>query len=254
VSKALVTFGSGPAAELLEMALPTFRDYAQRHGYELVIGEEPCERPPAWTKIPLLQRAIETHQFVLWLDADAIILDPRDDIEAVVPQHAFQAFNLYCGSPESGEAAPCTGVWALRAGTRARDLLAAVWAQDDLAHHPYWEQAALMRLMGWTTELPIVKQHTSEWDDGTAYLADEWNVVPMYPQGHVRIRHRAGWEQPLRRLDMATDAAKINGPLSRYWLGLFERHALRPRGIRIYDRKLTRAPQALRRRFGQPRG
>lgn len=246
--KALATFASGPAVDLLKISLPTFRNYAERHGYDVIVGDEPCERPASWCKVPLLQRLLTTHEFVLWIDADAIIVDPAVDIESVVPTSAFQAFATYSGEPHAGPA-PNLGVWALRTGSRTQEFLAAIWRQEDLIDHPFWEQAALMRLMGWLIESPFVKQRESEWDDGTFYLEQEWNWIPEQDYAATRIRHRAGWPHSLRKLDMRTDAAKLNGQLPRYWLGQFERRVLRPRGIRVYDRQLSRTPQALRRRL-----
>jgi hypothetical protein len=61
VAKAICTIALGPHAALLEIGRPTLEEYAERHGYELIIRDEPettlapaCERIPLR---PLLQPA-----------------------------------------------------------------------------------------------------------------------------------------------------------------------------------------------------
>jgi hypothetical protein len=226
--KALATFGTGPSAPLLRLALPTFTNYAEQHGYEVIVGTgESDGRPAAWGKIPLLQRLLTSYDFVLWIDADALILDTSVDIETLIPADAFQAYVVETSWPGWGDS-PCTGVWALRASERTQSFLAAVWEQTDFTNHKWWEQAAVMHLTGWRIELPMCKERESEWDDGTFILPGEWDVVPVLPAGYApsRIRHHAGWPSYRRRaFDMRTDLA---GPRSlRRWVGLQERR-LRP--------------------------
>jgi galactosyl transferase GMA12/MNN10 family len=227
VRKALATFGSGPAAELLVLAFPSFVRYAQLHGYEIVVGDVDADgRAPAWGKVPFLRRLLESYDFVLWIDADALILDPSVDLETIVPADAFQAFAVTRSLPGWGSS-PCLGVWAFRAGPRAQRFLAAVWEQEDLIEHAWWEQTALMRLTGWRIERPLGKEHASEWDDGTFFLDEEWDMIPMFPVGYApgRIRHYAGWSYRRRRRDMRTDLALARGAHFRHWLGLLERRA-----------------------------
>lgn len=161
--KALATYGTGPAEELLALSLQSFSSYAERHRYDLVVGDgDSYGRAPSWGKVPLLQRLLTTHDFVVWIDADALILDASVDLEEVVPASAFQAYAVTQMVPATG-ASPCMGVWALRAGQPAQDFLAAVWEQDEFINHP-WEQAAVRRLTGWSNEPPRAKTHASEWD------------------------------------------------------------------------------------------
>jgi hypothetical protein len=224
--KALATFGSGPAARLLALAFPSFSDYAERHGYDIVVGDGNGHgRPAAWGKVPLLQRLLEHYDFVLWIDADAVILDASVDLETIVPAEAFQALAIITCAPGKGTQ-PAVGVWALRAGVRTQEFLAEVWRQDDLVSHRLMEMAAVMRLLGWTTELPFVKERPSDWDEGTFVLDEEWDMVPQLPIGYAagKIRHYAGWANYRRReFDMRTDLARLRGAHIRYRIGLLER-------------------------------
>lgn len=228
MQKALATFGWDAAAPLLDLSLPTFRDYAERHGYHLIVGSQRCDRPAAWCKIPLLQRLLATYDFVLWIDADALILDASTDLAAVIPEDAYQGL-VFGDWGEGLGAPPCTGVWALRAVPRAKGLLDAIWSQEDLTDLHFWENRALMRLMGWTLEPPFVKTRASEWDAGTHALGEEWDAIPVLPIRYrpARIRHYTGRAYPDRLYDMQTDRARLEGRWPRYWLGCLERRLRR---------------------------
>ena len=180
IRKAIVTYGTGPVAEVLALALPTFTEYAMTHNYDVIIGSGTAEgRHPAWGKIPLLQQVLRSYDFALWLDADTLILDGSVDVETLIPRDASQAYAITVCQPGAGTS-PCTGVWALRAGMATRELLDEIWAQADLAHDRWWEQSALMRISGWTTAAPFLKVAGSRWDSGTFILPEEWDIFPTF--------------------------------------------------------------------------
>lgn len=220
--KAIATFGTGPAAQTLAVAMPTFRDYAQRHGYDLLtdVGDS-RGRPLPWGKIPLLQDLLRRYDFVFWVDADAIIVDGSIDIECVVPADAYQGFALV-------EQSPCTGVWALRAGERTQSFLAEVWAQADLIDHHWWEQAAVTRLLGWELGVyPSLKERDTKWCPGAFLLDPEWDLVPKYAGRYrpARIRHYAAETTRRRLFDMGTDLAEFERRRVRQWAGEADRRA-----------------------------
>ena len=79
-NRVLATIGSGPAKPVLDEALPRMRAFAERHGYDLAIGQGVSHgRPPAWAKIPFMQRLQTRYDLVLWIDADALFVDVSDD-------------------------------------------------------------------------------------------------------------------------------------------------------------------------------
>jgi hypothetical protein len=227
--KALATFGSGPARACLDLALPNFEHYAVRHGYDLIVGDgESNGRPPSWGKVPLLRRLLDAYDLALWIDSDALILDSSVDIAGLFAEHHFQAYAVLEAWPDLG-LTPCLGVWALRACQRAGDFLDAVWEQEDLIDHEWWEQAAAMRLIGWTFDRPMFKRDASSWDDGTLVLGEDWDQIPSFPIGYqpCKIRHYAGWPYRRRVFDMRTDLAALSGRHPRRQFGLLERR-LRP--------------------------
>ena len=70
VRKALISLAVGPHEELLDIALPSMRRFADLHGYEILVPELEvcrtpgcsCSRPPSWWKVPFLATAFDaTH-------------------------------------------------------------------------------------------------------------------------------------------------------------------------------------------------
>jgi hypothetical protein len=222
--KALCSIGAGPHAALLALSEPTFRAYAERHGYELVTStERDPRRPPAWAKVPRLRELLETFELVLWIDADAVIVDDRKDIadelqperQLAVVQHSYQ-----------NQLVPNTGVMLLRAGPFARALLDRMWDATSLIDHPWWDNAAFVDALGYRLPgslqpglrgrlhrllrrrlerdlRPCVPVRDSPFLVGTQFLGNEWNSIYRDRAEHPRIVHCPG--APIRqRIDDLT--------------------------------------------------
>jgi hypothetical protein len=143
--KALCSIGSGPHEALLEVSRPTFAAYAERHGYELLTSTEADRRrPPAWAKVPMLREAVESFELVLWIDADAVIVDGGRDVADELEAGSELALVRH-GEPQI----PNTGVLLLRAGRFSRELLDQVWRARRFTDHPWWENAALLDALGY---------------------------------------------------------------------------------------------------------
>jgi len=206
---------------VLELAVQTFRRYASRHGYDMVIGDgESFGRPPSWGKIPLLRRLLDEYDEVLWIDSDAIVLDDSVDLSSLVPPDAYQAMaqnNL----PQGGRLLN-SGVWLLR-GERAKEFLDHVWQLDKWTNHGWWEQRAVIELLGFDEEGHVVAP--SPWMVGTHWLDDEWNVLEWI-EGLIpcRIRHYSYRSNEFRRERMAIDLARLNGSKTAWIKDRWWRH------------------------------
>jgi hypothetical protein len=210
--KALCSIGSGPHAALLEISRPTFEAYADRHGYELVTSADTAPgRPPAWAKVPLLRAALESYELVLWIDADAVIVDGRDDVaDALAPDR-------FLGLVRHGEQqVPNTGVMVWRAGDRAAELLDRTWSAKRFVDHPWWENAALLDALGydlpsalesgWRRRLrrsrPFGLARPSSLLAGVQFLPLAWNSVYLDRAAAPRIVHCVGVPVEQRARDM----------------------------------------------------
>lgn len=194
MSRALATFGVGPHEALLDIALPSFEEFAERHGYDLTVAHPRVEgRAASWFKIPLLHNLLAIHDEVLWLDADVVVVDPSEDIAAALPGGFWQALAEHHSAVDGNH--PNCGVWLVRRPMRS--LLARIWGMTSFLHHPWWEQAAILDLMGYETTRPV--RHVSStclWYR-TGLLGEEWNALPGADVAYPRFRHSAS------RLDRA---------------------------------------------------
>ena len=193
---------------VLDQSLHTFRRFAERHGYDVVVGGEEsiADRAPAWSKVLLLRNLLETYDYVLWVDADAIILDDSVDPVSLLGEEDYQALVRYRWNDEE---CACTGVWLLRDVEKAKAFLDAVWNSGDgyLRLHP-WEQAAAMRLLGYSVD-PDRFVAPTEWTKGCLWLANEWDTIPAFTPDRrlvqCRIRHYPRETNRVRRRQMRTD-------------------------------------------------
>jgi PAS domain-containing protein len=208
--RALVTFGVTGFQELLELALPGMREYADRHGYTL-LHEPPLAltRPPSWHKITALLEALDEYEEALWLDCDVVIVDGSHDLADEIPAGAWQAITLH----QTGEGdVPSAGVWYLRQGMQP--VLEAIWRLDRHLHHRWWEQAALQELLGYTPDrLPVTRETETDLYRRTHWLdQDEWNRLYFGPGDlagarflHVGPGHPPGHRAQLMRELTARD-------------------------------------------------
>jgi len=181
-------------APILELVLPSMRTYAERHGYELVLGtgHEAPGRPLSWARIPLFESLLDTYAEVLWIDADVAILDQSVDIASTVSPGAYMALAKQPGFL-GGDPFPNCGVWYLRDAPKTRALLRALWDQEAFVDHPWWENAALIDLLGYQVDSvhePVRKIRSSGWEDGIAWLEETWNsLVSLSVVERPRFRH-----------------------------------------------------------------
>lgn len=215
-----MTFGTAPMSEILAVTMQSKRALAERHGYELIVGDgSSADRPVVWGKPLLLRRLIQSYDWLLFIDADAVVLDWSEDPIDSVPASAFQALVL------EGNRNPNVGVWLLRASPETERFLDAMWSLTEFIDHPWREQAAAMKLLGYRTEKPWTSESETEWTAGTHWLSEEWNSVVII-RGFVpcRIRHYAGYPNGFRlrrlRLDKASIEARHKG--NGRWLRMIE--------------------------------
>ena len=202
--KVLCTLATGRHAELLEIAWPTFAAFADRHAYDFVALDRTLapHRAASWSKIPLLHDLVQRYDVAVWVDSDAVIVDASVDIAEVMETRAF--VHLVEHNLPEGRVPNC-GVMALRGGSRARRFLERVWGASQHAQHEWWENAAVLDVLGYRLRKPVRPARPSAWRLGLGRLGAEWNSIPDDPAARPRIVHFPGlpFEERLTRMDAA---------------------------------------------------
>lgn len=197
--------GSGPMASVLKRSYPTFSAYAKRHGYDLIVARENrTGRPASWAKVPALLQALGEREYAFWIDADAIVMDDSLDVATVLPADSYQGLVCHEFTNPRREL-PNTGVWLLRSDARSVGFLNTVWNSREFIHHDWWENAAVLRHLGYPVS-EIDRRVTTEWQAGTFWLSQEWNRITRQGRRRpVRILHYAGVPNSMRVLGMSGD-------------------------------------------------
>lgn len=200
MNRVLATFGTGPAAEMLRLILPGFEAYAARHGYDVHVGDGFSDgRPPSWGKIPLFLSLFDRYDEILWIDSDVVIADSTDDLAADVPARAIQAMVVHrrhFPAQRRWSIIPNCGIWYLR--PQMRPWLQRAWEMTQFIDHPWWEQAAMMQLLGYRIDgkIGIPPDEPTELGTMTHNLDVAWNYHPIFAGGNrktPRFWHAMGY-------------------------------------------------------------
>jgi hypothetical protein len=199
VRKAIITYAEGAHEELLDVALPTYRKFAEIHGYDLcVTRDHASDLPPAWNKVPLLLDALRHYQEVVWFDCDLVVVDASEDFPPLYPDRDKSlggGIHSLVRHFESCSEVPNSGVW--RVTPLVIPLLQQMMTLEVFRDHGWWEQAALMTLMGYTvppqgsdfrdTHCRCVQP--TKWSKNCQWMRLCWNSHPNYRADKPRIVH-----------------------------------------------------------------
>ena len=164
-------------------------EYARRHSYELAVStEQTTDLPAPWKKIEIVRDLLDSHDEVLWIDADAIIVDTSEDIFDALGTDRGVGFVMH----QASNLLPNTGVLALRSTPTTVDLLDAVWSmRHEYTNHIWWEQAAFCRLLGFveTRDGMLRLSQPTRHMLVTQFLDVEWNSVAIDQAPMPRVKH-----------------------------------------------------------------
>lgn len=159
MKKVITSFGTGYHSRLLSLSIPTLQLYAQNHQYDLFVpsdsffSETTKQLPPAWWKIDIIQYLLKQYDRVLWIDADVIICRFENDISESLDNSTD--FGLVVHETPDGQI-PNSGVWLLNPSCLN-------WLEHMKSYTHFkrsecwWEQAALLHLMGINPDDSVIK-------------------------------------------------------------------------------------------------
>lgn len=128
--------------------------YCARHGYRFVCRTDGFdeERPPSWAKVKFIREELGAADWIFWTDADALVMNASIPVTRFVQDCVDVVFS---GDPTNG--INC-GHMLFRSTAWSERFLEHVYARTEFLHHPWWENAAVLKLYA---EDPDVRRHTA---------------------------------------------------------------------------------------------
>ena len=83
-----------------------------------------------------------------------------------------------------------------------RRFLERVWRKTEYIQHEWWENAAVLDLLGYRVRTPVRPARPSPWRLGVSFLDTAWNSIPDDPAAAPRIVHLPGLPLETRRARM----------------------------------------------------
>lgn len=136
---AVVTTWDNVFEELAQVTWRSKQAYCAKHGYDAVRGEMVPDKHPAWSKIPACLEAMQYHDLVVWIDADAWVTGDADVVNLLGNKDLALCLDMNGVN---------SGILLLRACDWSRGFLQRTWEQHDrFANHPWREQEAMKAVM-----------------------------------------------------------------------------------------------------------
>lgn len=145
---AMATLYTAEIARMAEVTNPSKRAYCERWGYDFACFEGTLDpdRPPAWSKVRFVRRLLDRYDWVFWLDADALIMNPDVALENLLDPRYSLILVKQPGPDPFGGLHLNTGSFFVRSDEWSRGFLDDLYRQREFIEHPCWEQAAFMHL------------------------------------------------------------------------------------------------------------
>ena len=120
--------------------------HVKKHGYTRITDESVYDptRAHSWSKIRILQKYIKDYDYIVWMDADVLIMNQNRNIEdfiQLLPENKF----LLIGRDFNNLNA---GIFVMKNCPLAHEFLDDVWSKTQYLNHEWWEQAAIIELHG----------------------------------------------------------------------------------------------------------
>ena len=197
----------------MALSSPTLVSYARRWRWDVVLSSENLapERPAAWAKVVLIQQLLRDFEYVWWIDADALIVRSDGDVlDETEPDKDIYLVEHPQASPDRS-VVPNSGVVLFRRGEYTVDFLRRLWNKEEYVDHNWWENAALLDLLGHSLEAPWPLTSDTPDRAHVKFLDVAWNSVPgQCDAPSPFIRHHA-------RADNRTFETRLAGMSSDLW-------------------------------------
>jgi hypothetical protein len=117
--------------------------YCSKHGYDYIDDKSvyDIDRPPAWSKIKLIQKYLPSYDYIIWIDADAMIMDIEQKIEDKIKLMEDNDIMVISPFPRIN-----TGVMFCKNSNFTLEFLQKIYDYDMDVFSGDWEQDAFTNL------------------------------------------------------------------------------------------------------------
>ena len=170
----------------------TFEKYAKKYDYVFENVKMPkFDRPYAWNKIKILLDEIQKNNFeyLLWVDADSYFNIYEKNISEIIDEKKeIYIAKHYCEVHKGTKYKNAkltvlrinSGVMLLKSSEYNHNFLTKVWNNKKFINHQWWEQAAIMDIIGLRAEINhnLNDNIGNNILDKIKFLSGRWNSIP----------------------------------------------------------------------------
>lgn len=123
----IITLEDRPLTELLDIHNRSVQQYADYHGYKYrFLSKFDSPLPVYWKKLHWMQQVMEENEcdFVLWLDSDTMIPNPRVPLSTIVNHEPSASIYIAKDYPYLSISAFCAGIFLVRNNSIGREFVA----------------------------------------------------------------------------------------------------------------------------------
>lgn len=176
-------------SDLADLTNPSKQQYCEKWGYDFICncGTLDPERPPAWSKILLLRKLLDSYDWLYWIDTDALIMNPETSLEDIIDDRYSMVVAKLESEDLFGELHLNTGSFFIKSDDAGKKLLDAIYGQQEFTDHMCWEQQAFVDLYvnnQWVRDIVKV-EYDSKRFNSSATVYDKGDFV-FHAVGPVR--------------------------------------------------------------------
>jgi hypothetical protein len=173
--------------EVARYTLPNHYSYGIKHGYTVIDQSILLDntRPPAWSKIRAVQAMLTSYEceWVLWLDADIVIMNSSIPLESIIPNQDFNenaAINLIVTTDRRFTAN--SGAWLIRNSEWSKQFLRDWWNLKSYVRPSGLSLSGDNDAFGY-----MVRKHLHLGDESVTRDTIKYDVESSSPSQHIRM-------------------------------------------------------------------
>ena len=139
---AMVTIATENIMDYARYYVEINKAYCKKHGIDFICHDKVLDtsRHPVWSKIPALERLIDDYDWIIWIDADAAVVNHSKTFASLIAEVPEDKY-IIMGKDNNGWNA---GVFMLRGKDEVvKSWLGFVYRQTQFLNHKWREQSAM---------------------------------------------------------------------------------------------------------------